>query len=109
MSPWVEPGLVCNDEYRHASLIATLRKAWDLGQAFTQRDASARTFGHVFTRDTLRDPQAWATFQVQPLPAWTIDYLALGKARQPLRRTHASAHRRSHERGRLLLPSAGAR
>jgi len=80
VSPWVEPGSVYTEEYRHTSLIATLRKAWDLGQAFTQRDASARTFDHIFTRNTARDPQTWATFQVQPLPAWTIDYLALGKA-----------------------------
>ena len=80
MSPWVEPGSVYNEEYRHTSLIATLRTTWDLGPAFTQRDASARTFGHIFTRDTPRDPQAWAIFQAPPEPAWTIDYLALGKA-----------------------------
>jgi phospholipase C len=29
VSPWVEPGSVYNEEYRHTSLIATLRKAWD--------------------------------------------------------------------------------
>ena len=28
VSPWVEPGSVYNEEYRHTSLIATLRKAW---------------------------------------------------------------------------------
>jgi hypothetical protein len=39
-----------------------------------------RTFEHIFTRGTPRDPRAWATFQAPPLPAWTIDYLALGKA-----------------------------
>ena len=26
VSPWVEPGSVYNEEYRHTSLIATLRK-----------------------------------------------------------------------------------
>jgi phospholipase C len=30
VSPWVEPGSVYNEEYRHTSLIATLRKAWGL-------------------------------------------------------------------------------
>jgi phospholipase C len=45
VSPWVEPGSVYNEEYRHTSLIATLRKAWGLGDALTQRDAAARTFG----------------------------------------------------------------
>jgi hypothetical protein len=48
VSPWVEPGSVYNQEYRHTSLIATLRKVWDLSDAFTQRDASARTFDDVF-------------------------------------------------------------
>ena len=56
VSPWVEPGSVYNDEYRHTSLIATLRKVWGLGEAFTQRDASARTFDHVFLLATPRDP-----------------------------------------------------
>ena len=50
----VEPGSVYNQEYRHTSLIATLRKTWDLGAAFTQRDAAARTFDHIFTRETPR-------------------------------------------------------
>ena len=53
VSPWVEPGSVYNEEFRHTSLIATLRKTWNLGDPFTQRDASARTFEHVFSsRDT---------------------------------------------------------
>jgi phospholipase C len=47
VSPWVEPGSVYNEEYRHTSLIATLRKAWDLGAPFTQRDASSRTMGQA--------------------------------------------------------------
>jgi phospholipase C len=46
-SPWVESGSVYNEEYLHTSLIATLRKTWDLGEAFTRRDASARTFDGV--------------------------------------------------------------
>jgi phospholipase C len=80
VSPWVEPGSVYNEEYRHTSLIATLRKAWDLGAPFTQRDASARTLDHVFARGTPRDPRAWTTVEAQPLPAWAIDYQAMGKA-----------------------------
>jgi phospholipase C len=30
VSPWVESGSVYNEEYRHTSLIATLRKKWGL-------------------------------------------------------------------------------
>jgi phospholipase C len=37
VSPWVPKGSVFNDQYRHTSLIATLRKTWNLGQAFTRR------------------------------------------------------------------------
>ncbi len=73
VSPWVEPGSVYNEEYRHTSLIATLRKTWGLGEAFTQRDAAARTFDHVFSRATPRDPSTWAVPQPRPVPAWTMD------------------------------------
>jgi phospholipase C len=79
VSPWVEPGSVYNEEYRHTSLIATLRREWDLGEAFTQRDAFARTFDHVFTLDTPRDPQTWATITALPVPDWTMDPDVVGK------------------------------
>ena len=62
-----------NEEYRHTSLIATLRKAWGLGEEFTRRDASARTFDHVFTLETPRDPKSWTAVEAQPVPAWTLD------------------------------------
>jgi phospholipase C len=69
---------VFNDEYRHTSLIATLRKAWNLGEAFTQRDASARTFDDLFTLETPRDPETWTTVSALPVPAWHLDEVALG-------------------------------
>jgi hypothetical protein len=64
-----QPGTNVWNTTLHTSLIATLRKTWGLGPAFTQRDASARTFDHIFTRSTPRDPQTWATIQAQPVPA----------------------------------------
>jgi phospholipase C len=79
VSPWVESGSVYNEEYRHTSLIATLRKVWGLGEAFTQRDAAARTFEHVFSLDTPRDPATWATPTPRPLPEWTLDPDLVGK------------------------------
>ena len=79
VSPWVEKGSVFNDEYRHTSMIATLRKVWSLGEAFTQRDASARTFDGLFTLDKPRDPQTWATITAGPVPAWQLDEKALGR------------------------------
>jgi phospholipase C len=78
VSPWVEPGSVYNEEYRHTSLIATLRKAWELGGAFTQRDATARPFAHVFSRATPRDPQTWASITAHPVPDWTADPEIIG-------------------------------
>ena len=80
VSPWVEQGSVFNDEYRHTSLIATLRKSWSLGDAFTERDASARTFDYLFTLDTPRDPQTWATITALPVPDWHMDEVVVGKA-----------------------------
>ena len=78
--PGSTQGSVFNDEYRHTSLIATLRKSWNLGEAFTERDASARTFDHLFTLDTPRDPQTWATITALPVPAWHLDEEVVGKA-----------------------------
>ena len=80
VSPWVESGSVYNDEYRHTSLIATLRKVWGLGETFSQRDASARTFDHVFSLDTPRDPQEWAAVKARPVPEWTMDIEAVGES-----------------------------
>jgi len=91
VSPWVEPGSVYNEEYRHTSLIATLRKVWGLGEAFTQRDASARTFEHVFSLDTPRDPDTWATVTARPVPEWTMDLEVVGKALSTLGKGMAPA------------------
>jgi phospholipase C len=60
-------------------LIATLRKTWGLGEAFTQRDASARAFDHVFSRATPRDPGTWAAITARPVPGWTMDPEVVGK------------------------------
>jgi phospholipase C len=79
VSPWIEPGSVYNDEYRHTSLLATLRKTWGLGDAFSQRDASARTFNHVLSRDTPRHPNDWVTPRPRPVPEWTMDTEVVGQ------------------------------
>ena len=79
VSPWVEPGSVYNEEYRHTSLIATLRKTWGLGKVFTGRDASARPFDHVFSRATPRHPDSWAAPKAHPVPEWTADPEVIGR------------------------------
>jgi phospholipase C len=89
VSPWIPQGSVFNDEYRHTSLIATLRKHWNLGEPFTQRDASARTFDDLFTLDEPRDPQSWATITARPVPAWQLDEEALNNGLSGLGKTMA--------------------
>jgi len=84
VSPWVAEGDVFNQEHRHTSLIATLREQWDLGDPFTGRDAAARTFSHVFTLETPRDPKTWPVPQPRPVPPFMEDLTALGQALGPL-------------------------
>ena len=99
VSPWVEPGSVFNDEHRHTSMIATLRKVWGLGDAFTQRDAEAKPIDYVFSRETPTDPEQWNVPQARPLSQAQLDFHAvdrtlstLGKAMLPGVTAWAKAH-----------------
>lgn len=90
VSPWVESGSVYNDEHRHTSMIATLRKLWNLGDPFTARDAVAKPFDYVFTRETPREPKDWAVIQARPAEPYHVNWeytnhslSALGKAATP--------------------------
>jgi len=87
ISPWVAEGQVFNQEHRHTSLIATLREQWNLGDPFTARDAAARTFSHAFTLAAPRDPQSWPVPTPRPVPAFSEDNVALGKAVSALGKT----------------------
>ena len=137
VSPWVEEGTVINDEYRHTSMLATLRKVWDLGDAFTDRDAAARTFDHLLSRDTPRDPATWPDLQPRPVPEWQLTKVQLGevlsnlgkaigpgllehakqsglpvprRAHRPRPPTYTKAARRLHLRDRRkVLPAPGPR
>jgi phospholipase C len=80
VSPWVDEGIVINDEHRHTSMIATLRKVWDLGDPFTARDAAARPFDHVLSRESPRDPASWPDVQPRPVPAFQMDEAVMSKA-----------------------------
>jgi hypothetical protein len=77
---WNTALLIGWDEPGGTSLIATLRKTWGLGEALTGRDASARPFDHVFSRDTPRDPESWAPPKAHPVPEWTADPEVIGQA-----------------------------
>ena len=84
VSPWIDEGTVINDEYRHTSLLATLRKCWDLGDPFSDRDAAARTFDHLLSRETPRDPASWPDVHPRPVPEWQLTKVQLGQALSPL-------------------------
>ena len=84
VSPWIDEGTVINDEYRHTSLLATLRKVWDLGDPFTDRDAAARTFDHLLSREAPRDPASWPDVHSRPVPEWQLTKVELGQALSPL-------------------------
>jgi phospholipase C len=90
VSPWVESGSVYNEEHRHTSMIATLRKLWDLGEPFTARDAIAKPFDYVFTRETPREPKEWAAIKAHAVEEYYVNWeytnhslSALGKAATP--------------------------
>ena len=105
VSPWVPKGAVFNGEYRHTSLIATLRKRWNLGEPFTRRDASARTFDDLFTLDEPRDPHTWATPTALPVPAWHLDEEALAQGLSGLGKTMgAGLIERARQLGVTLPP-----
>lgn len=87
VSPWVDEGLVVNDEHRHTSMIATLRKVWDLGDAFTERDAAAATFDHLLSRAQPRDPAGWPDVSALPVPEFQLDSEQMGKALSTLGKT----------------------
>jgi phospholipase C len=87
VSPWVAEGEVLNAEYRHTSLIATLREQWGLGDPFTARDAAARTFSDVFILEAPRDPATWPVPDPRPVPQFMEDATALGKSLSTLGRT----------------------
>ena len=80
VSPWVDEGIVISEEYRHTSLLATLRKVWDIGDPFTDRDAAARSFEHVLSREIPRDPATWPEMHPTPLPDWQLTKVAYGQA-----------------------------
>ena len=81
VSPWVESGLgVQRGVPPHLADRDAAKDAGISATAFTQRDAPARTFDHVFTRETPRDPDTWVAVEAQPVPDWAMDYEVLGKA-----------------------------
>jgi phospholipase C len=80
VSPWVGPRTVLTDEYRHTSMIATLRAVWGLGPPFSGRDAVARTFEEVLSLEVPRPPDTWPEITARPVADFQLERVASGQA-----------------------------
>jgi phospholipase C len=80
VSPWIEQGSVCTEEYRHTSMLATLREIWNLGPPFTARDAAARSFQHVLRLETPRAPGSWPDVSPLPVPVYQSELVSARQA-----------------------------
>ena len=104
ISPWIDEGTVINEEYRHTSLLATLRKSWELGDPLSDRDAAARTFDHLLARETPRDPASWPDVHPRPVPEWQLTKVQLGQALSPLGKAIGPGARGARQAGRTPDP-----
>ncbi|HXY45146.1 MAG TPA: alkaline phosphatase family protein [Acidimicrobiales bacterium] len=104
VSPWVEEGVVLNEEYRHTSMIATLRKLWGLGAPLSARDAAARTFDHVLSRDVPRDPETWPRLAPRPVSSFQLERVEAGRALGTLGRHLCHGLRLHADEAGITLP-----
>jgi phospholipase C len=107
VSPWIGRGSVYSEEYRHTSMLATLRQRWDLGAPFSDRDAAARTFDHVLSLDAPRDPDRWLDVAPLPVPAYQEMKVQACQAFSTLGRhvCHAIVEHERELRGEAVTPS----
>jgi phospholipase C len=70
ISPWIPERTVVTSEYRHTSVIATLRRRWGLGDPLTGRDAVAADIAPLLSLEAPRDPQNWPEVAARPVPPY---------------------------------------
>ena len=75
ISAWIPQRTVVNDEYRHTSLIRTMREQWSLGGPFTARDAIARDIGPILSLNQPRTPDQWPDVVARPVPKFDVAML----------------------------------
>ena len=68
ISAWIPEQTVVTDEYRHTSLIRTMRERWSLGDSPTARDAIARDIGPILSLNQPRSPDQWPDAVPRPVP-----------------------------------------
>jgi phospholipase C len=81
ISAWIPQRTVVNQEYRHTSLIRTMRERWSLGPPLTARDAMAADIGPVLSLGQPRPPEDWPDVMPRLVPAFNA---ALLPPNQPL-------------------------
>jgi phospholipase C len=75
ISAWIPERTVVNEEYRHTSLIRTMRERWSLGPPLTARDATARDIAPILSLTTPRPPEQWPNVTPQPVPPFNAALL----------------------------------
>ena len=87
VSAWIPGRAVVTGQYRATSVIATLRKRWQLGAPLTARDAIAADLAPLLSLDTPRDPADWPEVVPRPVPPFTAQvpapeaaFVGLGRA-----------------------------
>jgi phospholipase C len=75
ISAWIPARRVVTEEYRHTSVIRTLRERWSLGPPLTARDTMAADIAPVLSLDTPRPPEQWPDVTPQPVPPFNAALL----------------------------------
>lgn len=75
ISAWIPERRVVTEEYRHTSLIRTMRERWSLGPPLTARDAIAADIAPVLSLDTPRPPEQWPDVTPQAVPPFNAALL----------------------------------
>jgi phospholipase C len=91
ISPWVAERTIVNDEYRHTSVIRTLRERWSLGAPLTARDAAARDIAPILSREEPRNPSDWPDVVPLPVPKFDATLVPSDSPLGPLPRAIFSA------------------
>jgi phospholipase C len=91
ISPWVAERTIVNDEYRHTSVIRTLRERWSLGAPLTARDAVAPDIAPILSREEPRNPSDWPDVVPLPVPKFDATLVPLDFPLGPLPRAIFSA------------------
>ena len=77
ISAWIPERTVVTQEHRATSLISTMRERWNLGQPFTERDATARSFSPIFALDQPHEQADWPDILARPVEAMSEPLLPL--------------------------------